>query len=292
MTESAQVVKMRGVGGSGASNPFLPHVATLEAVSDLTPDVRLLRLLLDDPEARRSFRYRAGQFAFVSAFGVGEAPFGLTSEWPGDEGLEFAIRRVGTVSRALHELEPGAKVGVRGPFGNGFPLQDYQGKHIIIIGGGIGMAPLRPVINTLLQHRQDYGDLLIINGARTPRDLVFAAEFDTWASSPRTRLELTVDAGDGEWRGRVGLIPNVVRDLAPSSENSIAIICGPPIMIRFVLAELRNLGFAPQQIVTTLEAKMKCGLGKCARCNVGDSYICRDGPVFNMEQISTFIEQL
>lgn len=273
-------------------NPFTPCLATLEALSELTPDVKLLRLVLDEAEGRSGFQYRPGQFAFLSAFGVGEAPFGLTSVWPGNEGLEFAVRRVGTVTRALHELEPGAKVGVRGPFGNCFPLEDYKGKRIIVIGGGIGMAPLRPVINTLLQHRHDYGELLIINGARSPRDLVFAPEFDTWASSPRTLLELTVDRGDDGWKGRVALVPSVVNELAPSPENAIALICGPPIMIRFVLEELRKLGFAADQIVTTLEAKMKCGLGKCARCNVGDKYICRDGPVFTMKEISGFMEQL
>ena len=271
-------------------NPFTPYLATLEAVHELTPEVKLLRLVLDDQEAHRNFYYRPGQFAFVSAFGVGEAPFGLTSVWPGEGRLEFAIRRVGTVTRALHELECGAKVGVRGPFGNHFPLEDYKGKRIIIIGGGIGMAPLRPVIDTLLSHRPDYGELLIINGARRPQELVFAPDFDAWASSPGTRLELTVDAGDGDWKGRVALVPAVVSELAPSAENAIAITCGPPIMIRFVLAELRKLGFAPHQIVTTLEAKMKCGLGKCARCNVGDKYICRDGPVFTMQEISSFVE--
>ena len=154
------------------------------------------------------------------------------------------------------------------------------------------MAPLRPVITTILDHREDYADLLIINGARTPSDLVFAPEFQTWAEVPRTKLELTVDRGDDDWKRRVALVPDVVKELAPSPENAIAITCGPPIMIRFTLARLKELGFADNQIVTTLEGKMKCGLGKCARCNVGDKYICQDGPVFTFEQISRFIEQV
>ncbi|UCD22403.1 MAG: hydrogenase, partial [Chloroflexota bacterium] len=165
------------------------------------------------------------------------------------------------------------------------------GKNIIIIGGGIGMAPLRPVINNILQRRDGYGELVIINGARTPQDLVFQPEFPTWMKSPRTRLELTVDKGDEQWKGRVALVPDVVKELAPSPDNAIAIICGPPIMIRFTLAGLRNLGFKDNQIVTTLEAKMKCGLGKCARCNIGEKYVCQDGPVFTLEQISQFLEQ-
>jgi NAD(P)H-flavin reductase len=201
------------------------------------------------------------------------------------------VRRIGTVTRALQELEPGDTLGVRGPFGNYFPLKDYVGKSIIIIGGGIGMAPLRPVINRILERRDDYKELLIINGARTPQDLVFQPEFPIWMEAPRTKLELTVDKGDEQWKGRVALVPDVVKELTPSPDNAIAIICGPPIMIRFTLTVLRDLGFKDNQIVTTLEAKMKCGLGKCARCNIGEKYVCQDGPVFTLEQISQFLEQ-
>jgi len=272
-------------------NPLLPYLAALQDAIDLTPDVKLFRMELNDPAVRESFEYKPGQFIFLSAFGVGEAPFGLTSVSYRKSGLEVAIKRVGTVTSALHELEPGATVGVRGPFGNHFPLEEYEGKNIFIIGGGIGMAPLRPIINTVIDHRDDYGDLLILNGARTPQDLAFVTDCYAWAESPRTRLELTVDAGNGSWTGRVALIPSVVRELKLSPANAVAITCGPPIMIHFTLIELKNLGFGDNQIVTTLGGKMKCGLGKCARCNVGDKYICQDGPVFTMEQISQLIEQ-
>ena len=273
------------------SNPFIPYLATVQRVTDLTSDVKLFNVELSNPAVQESFSYRPGQFAFISAFGVGEAPFCITSVAHRSEGLEFAIRRVGTVTDTLHEFEEGAIIGVRGPFGNYFPLEDYEGKNIFIIGGGIGMAPLRPVINFILDHRDSYGELFIINGARTPQDLVFAPEFDTWSQSPHTKLELTVDRGDENWTGRVDLVPNVVKEIKPSPENTIAITCGPPIMIRFTLAALKELGFAPRQIVTTLEGKMKCGLGKCARCNVGDKYICKDGPVFDFEQISSLFEE-
>jgi len=272
-------------------NPFIPYLATLKNVATLTPEIKLLGLELDDPIVGDNFSYKPGQFAVLSAFGVGEAPFCLASvSYPKGE-LEFAVRRIGTVTSSLQELEPGAAVGVRGPLGNYFPLDDNKGRNILIIGGGIGMAPLRPVINTILRNRDDYGRLLIINGARTPQDLVFQPEFDVWASSPRTQLELTVDRGDAGWTGRVALVPAVVVELNPSPENTIAITCGPPIMIRFTLQELRKLGFQDNQIITTLEMKMKCGLGKCARCNVGDIYVCKDGPVFTCEQIAKFIEQ-
>ncbi len=275
----------------GLENPFVPYLATLKSAMELTPDVKLLSVELTDSAIQAGFDYKPGQFAFLSAFGEGEAPFGIVSLPQRKDGLEFAVRLIGTVTRALHELEPGDTLGVRGPFGNYFPLEEYMGKDMVIIGGGIGMAPLRPVINTILDHRNDYGKLLIINGARTPQDLVFAPEFKTWMEALRTKLELTVDRGDERWSGRVALVPDVVREMAPSSDNAIAITCGPPIMIRFTLTVLRELGFKDPQIVTTLEAKMKCGMGKCARCNVGEKYVCRDGPVFTMEQISQFLEQ-
>jgi sulfhydrogenase subunit gamma (sulfur reductase) len=275
----------------GLESPFIPYLATLKTAIPLTSDIKLLSVELEDSEIRASFDYKPGQFALLSAFGEGEAPFGIVSLPLKRDGLEFAVRRIGTVTRALHELEPGDTLGVRGPFGNYFPLEDYEGKNIIIIGGGIGMAPLRPVINRILERRDNYEELLIINGARTPQDLVFQPEFPTWMKAPRTKLELTVDKGDEHWKGRVALVPDVVKELAPSPDNTIAIICGPPIMIRFTLAGLRNLGFKDNQIVTTLEAKMKCGLGKCARCNIGEKYVCQDGPVFTLEQISQFLEQ-
>ena len=271
-------------------NPFIPYMATLKNTIDLTPDIKLFGLELDAPAIRDNFHYEPGQFAFLSAFGEGESPFALVSVSPRKAGLEFAIRRIGTVTAALHDLEPGAKIGMRGPFGNHFPLEEYKGKSMIIIGGGIGMAPLRPVINTILDNRGEYGNLLIINGARTPQDLVFQPEFETWAKAPRTQLELTVDRGDETWTGRVALVPDVVKELRLSPENAIAITCGPPIMIRFTIARLKELGFADNQIVTTLERKMKCGMGKCGRCNVGEKYVCRDGPVFTHEQISQLSE--
>lgn len=273
-------------------SPFLPLRARILETQDLTPDVRLFRVEIEDPRARANFHHRPGQFAFLSAFGTGESPFTFAS-YPSPDGvLEFAIRRVGTVTAALHELEPGDAVGVRGPFGNTFPLDEYRGKNIIIIGGGIGLAPLRPVIQAVLNHRKDYGELLVIYGARTPADLVFAHELPSWAEAPRTRVELTVDRGDASWQGRVALVPTLLKELKPSADNAITITCGPPIMIRFVLVELKALNFAPAQIVTTLESKMKCGLGKCARCNIGEKYVCQDGPVFAFSEISKFLEQV
>jgi NAD(P)H-flavin reductase len=268
----------------GEPDPFLPLLAEIGEVRDLTPDTKLFRLNLREGR----IDHKPGQFAILSAFGVGEAPFTFAS-LPG-EGLEFAIRKMGTVTSALHELGPGDAVGVRGPYGNTFPLQEYEGKDIIIIGGGIGIAPLRPLIHWFIKHRGDYGDLLIIYGARTPRDFAFSYEFEDWARN--ARLELAVDPpGAPEWKGRVALVPAVVKELKPSPKGSVAITCGPPIMIHYVLVELKALGFSPGQIVTTLEAKMKCGMGKCMRCNVGNKYVCKDGPVFTLDQVSQLLEE-
>lgn len=274
-----------------ADNPFVPRLAIVREILDLTPDVKLFKTEFSNLVEGENFIYKPGQFAFVSAFGIGEAPFGITSLCQPGEFVEFAIRKVGTVTAALHELEEGETVGIRGPFGNHFPLEQYKTKNILIIGGGIGMAPLRPVINTIVDNRDFYGELTIIYGARTPDDIAFKHELESWSNTSGTRLELTVDRGDDNWNGRVALVPAVVAEVKPSSDNCIAIICGPPIMIRFTLVELTKLGFSNSQIVTTLESKMKCGLGKCARCNIGDKYVCKNGPVFTMEQISSFLEQ-
>ncbi len=205
--------------------------------------------------------------------------------------MEFALAKVGTVTAALHDLQPGATVGVRGPYGNWFPLDEIKGKNIVIIGGGIGMAPLRPVIQTIADHRADFGPLTLTCAARQPNLLVFADEYDEWKAIPDTAFHVTVDQGDASWSGNVGLITKLLADVAPSPKDAVAITCGPPIMIKFVLKSLKELGFTPDQIITTLEGKMKCGIGKCGRCNVGEKYVCINGPVFRYSQILQFIEE-
>ena len=274
-----------------SDSPFVPHPATLKRVVNLTPDVKLFGVVFDDPALQESFEYKPGQFGFLSAYGMGESPFGITSLSTQKDTIDFAVRMVGTVTYALHELPEGASVGVRGPFGNSWPMDHFKGKNIVVIGGGIGFAPVRPVITWVLENRGDFGDMVILNGARTPSDLVFKDEFDTWSNAPGTTLELTVDRGDDSWTGRVALIPDVLMEMNPSPKNAVTVICGPPIMIKFTLDKLKKLGFEDEQIYTTLEGKMKCGLGKCARCNVGEKYICQDGPVFNYAEIAQFIEQ-
>jgi NAD(P)H-flavin reductase len=263
-----------------------PVLGRLAGVKDLADDIKLFQIELNG----QSFDHQPGQFAFVSAFGVGEAPFGLASTAARTQTLEFAINRVGTVTSALHRLEPGAVVGVRGPMGNSFPLDQMKDRNIVVLGGGIGGAPLRPVIHTLLDNRSDYGHLDILWAARSPSLLVFTDEYDDWRAAPDTDLHLTVDEGDARWTGHVGLITQLLEQVAPSPDGALAIICGPPIMIRFVILTLQKLGFAEDQMIMTLEAKMKCGIGKCGRCNLGEQFVCLDGPIFSYTQVSRFLE--
>jgi NAD(P)H-flavin reductase len=259
-------------------------------VKDLATDIKMFRVNLDDSAARESFTYRPGQFAFVSAFGVGEAPFGIASTVGRGPTLEFAVNKVGTVTSALHRLGEGDVVGVRGPFGNWFPLDEIQGKNVVLLGGGIGGAPLRPVIQTILDSRAEYGKLTILWAARLPSLLVFRDEFAWWRAAPDTELFLTVDQADENWHTHVGLITELLQNVAPSPENAVAIICGPPAMIKFTLLTLARLGFTPDRMIVTLEAKMKCGMGKCGRCNLGEKHVCTDGPVFSCREISGFLE--
>jgi sulfhydrogenase subunit gamma (sulfur reductase) len=269
-----------------SSNPMRPMLGTLAGMADLADDIKLFQIELNG----QRFDYQPGQFAFVSAFGVGEAPFGLASTSARTPLLEFAINRIGTVTTALHRLEPGAVVGVRGPLGNSFPLNEMKGKDLLVLGGGIGGAPLRPVIHSVLDNRADYGHLTILWAARKPSLLVFTDEYDAWRSAPKTDLHLTVDEADATWTGDVGLITELLEEVAPSPENTVTVVCGPPIMIKFVVLGLKKLGFADEQMIMTLEAKMKCGIGKCGRCNMGEKFVCLDGPVFSYAEVSRFLE--
>jgi NAD(P)H-flavin reductase len=267
-----------------------PHVATLIGVRNLATGIKLFQVSLDDVEAMQSFDYQPGQFAEVSAFGVGESPFGITSTPARSEAIEFAVNRVGTVTDALHRLDTGDKIGLRGPLGNSFPMQQFRGQNVVVLGGGIGGAPLRPVIQTILDNRSDYGKLSIFWAARSPDLLVFTDEYDEWQAAPDTELHLTVDQATPDWPHMEGLITTLVEKVQPSADNAISITCGPPIMIKFAMMTLSKLGFSSQQNWVTLEAKMKCGIGKCGRCNMGEKFVCLDGPVFRFDQVEQFLE--
>jgi sulfhydrogenase subunit gamma (sulfur reductase) len=271
-------------------NPYLPYLGSLVDVQTLGTGIKLFKVQFADPAVAQQFSYQPGQFGFLSAFGVGEAPFGITSVSGIDDTVDFAVAKVGTVTHALHEMNVGDVVGVRGPMGNCFPMDELKNKNVIVLGGGIGGAPLRPVITSILHDRDNYGALTILWAARNPTLLVFTEEYDTWRQTPRTELHLTVDEGDAGWTGHVGLITQLLQKVKPSPDNATVIICGPPIMIHFAIIELQKMGFTSDQIITTLEAKMKCGIGKCGRCNMGEKYVCLHGPVFKHSEIKDFLE--
>jgi len=272
------------------ANPMEPELATITGISDLATGIKLFQVQLHDAEASTAFDYVPGQFAELSAFGVGESPFGITSTRERGETIEFAVNRIGTVTEALHRMDVGDVVGVRGPLGNSFPMETFKGKHIVVLGGGIGGAPLRPVIQTILDHRADYGKLTIFWAARSPDLLVFTEEYDDWRAQPNTELHLTVDRATPDWPHEEGLITTLVEAVGPSADNAVSITCGPPIMIKFAMLTLQKLGFASDQNWVTLEAKMKCGIGKCGRCNMGGVFVCTDGPVFCFEEVEQFLE--
>jgi NAD(P)H-flavin reductase len=268
-----------------------PYVGRLSGVRDLATGIKLFQVELIETDGQEAFaEYQPGQFAFVSAFGAGEAPFGITSTPRRGPLVEFAINALGHVTNTLHNLEAGDPVGVRGPLGNWFPLDEIAGQDLVILGGGIGAAPLRPVIHTVLDNRDDYGHVTILWAARAPDLLVFTEEFDEWASASDTDFHVAVDEGDEEWTGNVGLITQLLESVAPPTENAVAITCGPPIMIHFVFLTLQRLGFTPRQSLTTLEARMHCGIGKCGRCNMGGKFVCTDGPVFWQSEVAEFLE--
>jgi NAD(P)H-flavin reductase len=274
-----------------SANPLRPYLGRLVGISDLATGIKLFQVELTEPEGQAAFAaYGPGQFAFLSAFGAGEAPFGIASTPDRGSRVEFAVNALGHVTNTLHTLDVGDPVGVRGPLGNGFPMDQLKGRRIIVLGGGIGGAPLRPIIHTILDHRADYGPLTIVWAARRPDLLVFTDEFDAWRAAPDTQLHLTVDQGDAAWSGDVGLITQLLEKVAPTPSDAVAITCGPPIMIHFAFLTLHKLGFGPEQMLTTLEARMHCGIGKCGRCNLGEKFVCTDGPVFWQHEIAGFLE--
>jgi sulfhydrogenase subunit gamma (sulfur reductase) len=272
------------------ANPMEPDLATITGIRDLATGIKLFQVKLNDREASAAFGYAPGQFAEVSAFGVGESPFGITSTRERGETIEFAVNRIGTVTEALHRMDVGDVVGLRGPLGNSFPMEAFKGKDVVILGGGIGGAPLRPVIQTIIDHRADYGKLTVFWAARSPDLLVFTDEYDDWRVQPDTELHLTVDRATPDWPHKEGLITTLVEAVGPSSNNAVSITCGPPIMIKFAMLTLQKLGFTSSQNWVTLEAKMKCGIGKCGRCNMGGVFVCTDGPVFCFEEVEQFLE--
>lgn len=266
------------------NDPLIPNIAVVTDIRVDTPDVKTFRVVGLD--GKKPFVHIPGQCAMLSVPGVGEALFSITSSPTLEEYVEFSIKKCGCVTEVIHSLEVGQQITVRGPYGKNFPVEgDFKGKDLLFIAGGIGLAPLRSVINYVRHYRKNYGKVVIVYGARSMDDLVDIEEIrNEWEKEPNFEVYLTIDRPQEGWNGHVGFVPAYVKELGLDSTMT-AVLCGPPIMIKFTLSGLLELGFEKSRVYTTLELRMKCGIGKCGRCNVGDKFVCKDGPVFRMDEL-------
>ena len=281
-------------------NPYIPmpmNVVKITTEVD-TNDIKTFRLAFVSKEDEERFKYLPGQFGELSIYGKGESPIGIASS-PTDPGyVEFTVQRTGTlvggiVTTALHDLEEGAQIGLRGPLGNSWPIDFLAGKNVVVVGGGFAFTTLRSLINYMIhgENRKRFGDITVVYGARTPGLLLYKEEMAAWQKRKDLVMHVTVDRGDASWKGREGFVPTVCKEVAPSSKNAVTVICGPPIMIKFTLPVFFDLGFSRENILTSLEMRMKCGIGKCGRCNVGNIYVCKDGPVFTARQVKAMPQE-
>jgi NAD(P)H-flavin reductase len=268
-------------------NMYVPYLMQIEKITEEAPFTKTFRLKFVNEEEGNNFDFKAGQFGEYSVFGEGESTFCIASSPTRKGYIECTFRQAGRVTSALSNCEEGDIVGFRGPYGNIFPLDEWKGKSLLFIAGGIALPPLRCVIWNALDTRENFKDISIIYGARSVADLVYKYELEEWNNRPDVNVLTTVDPGGetADWKGKVGFVPTILKEAAPSAENCIAILCGPPIMIKLTLPVLKELGFTDKTIYSTLENRMKCGIGKCGHCSVGPVYVCKDGPVFSYEQI-------
>lgn len=266
------------------NDTLIPVLGVITDVRIDTPDVKTFRVVT--PDGKKAFEHKPGQCAMLSIPGVGEAMFSITSSPTNTEFMEFSIKKCGCVTEWLHQAEPGQQITIRGPYGRPFPVDtEFKGKNLLFIAGGIGLAPLRSVINYCRDNRADYGTIDIVYGSRSMDDLVDYKEIvDEWTKDTDVHVHLTIDREQEGWDGHVGFVPTYVKELGFDT-NKTAIICGPPIMIKFTLQAMIELGFDKTQVYTTMELRMKCGVGKCGRCNIGAKYVCKDGPVFRCDEL-------
>jgi len=268
-------------------HPYTPRVAAVREIKKQTLDTKTFTLSLIDEEARREFSPKPGQFVLLSIMGAGEAAFSLSS-LASETGFDSTIRTVGSLTGVLNEFGVGVNIGVRGPYGNGWPLDKAKNRDILIVAGGIGLAPLRPVIESVIKERDEYGNLEILYGARTPADGVFRDEYDRWGDLERTTLSLTVDKvpPGADWKHATGVVTALFDDMKTEPGNSAVMTCGPEIMMRFVIRGLQARNFTSDQIYVSLERRMRCGLGHCGHCQIGPKFVCKDGPVFSYAEVA------
>ena len=263
---------------------LIPKIGVVTDIRIDTPDIKTFRVVGLD--GKKVFDHMPGQCAMLSIPGVGEAMFSITSSPTNTEYMEFSIKKCGCLTSWLHAMDVGQQITIRGPYGRHFPVEDeLKGKDLLFVAGGVGLAPLRSVINYVRAKRENYGKIMIVYGSRSKDDLLDYHEIlDEWMKDEGVDVELTIDRPQEGWDGHVGFVPNYVKELGFDT-NKTALLCGPPIMIKFCLASLIEMGFSKEQVYTTLELRMKCGIGKCGRCNIGSKYVCKDGPVFRFDQL-------
>ena len=264
---------------------LIPYAGIVTKITNQTPDVKTFRV--EAPNGGKLFEHLPGQCAMLSVPGISEAMISITSSPTNTEFMEFSVKKCGCLTEWLHAMEEGQMITVRGPYGRHFPVDDeLAGKNLVFVAGGIGLAPLRSVINYVRDNREKYGRVDIIYGSRSKEDLVYYDEIvSEWMNEPDFHVHLTIDREQENWDGHVGFVPNYIAEVGLNPVNTCALMCGPPIMIKFSLPNLVQAGFDKTQIFTTMELRMKCGIGKCGRCNIGNKYVCKDGPVFRFDQL-------
>ena len=271
------------------TNPYTPYPVQIDQITieNEARDLKTFKVVFLDPEHTKAFHHIPGQFAELSMFGKGESPIGIASS-PTEEGfLLFTVKKTGVLTGELHNVTEGKVIGVRGPLGKSFPIDRMKGKNVVIVGGGFAFTTLRALTKYMIDdgNRDDFGEITVIYGARSPGELLYKEELKEWEARDDLKTYITVDKGDENWKGREGFVPTVLEEVAPSSKNALIAVCGPPIMIKFTLPVIKKLGFAASDTILSLEMRMKCGIGKCGRCNIGSKYVCKDGPVFTLEEL-------
>ncbi len=262
-------------------SPFVPEAGRILRVEQLTAQEKVFEIALED----RPLGHQPCQFVEVSLFGIGEAPISISSSPTVSDTFELCVRKVGAVTTAMHALKPGDYVGIRGPFGNGFPVEKILGKDVLFVCGGLGLAPLRSLIRWCLEHRRSFGRLITLYGAKNPGELLFQNELEQWKRGDQMEFHLTVDRPDETWTGRTGVITTLFNDIRFDPLKTVAVVVGPPVMYRFVILELLKRAIMESRIYVSLERRMRCGLGKCGHCQMNGIYVCQEGPVFCYNEV-------
>ena len=270
---------------ASTENVFLPHEAVIKDIIEENSTIKTYIVEFTDREFNSGFTYMPGQFVMLSVPDQGEAPISISSPPTRPGAIHLSVRKAGRLTSALHDMTAGQYIGIRGPYGRPFPMQELQGRDLLFVAGGIGLAPLRSVISFCLDSQGDYGAITLLYGSRTPLDIAFQADIDSWQASSSVDLRLSVDVAEPGWDGHVGLVTTLLDDIHINGENTSALLCGPPVMIDVVTEKLEVMGLSPENIITTMERNMKCGVGLCGHCHMEGVLVCKDGPVFSAAEL-------